>query len=94
MLFAHADLYKMLPPPTLGRLHVGRYNLTIPDAMPDPPSTIPRRTPPYLHANTKWHGLSLELGASYMVELIQTNKAGGISRRWWSPAATSSSCPN
>ena len=42
--------------------------------------TQPLRAPPYGHANTKMHGLEMVLGAQYVVELVLTNRAGGISR--------------
>ena len=61
------------PPPTLGREYAGRYNISL--HLP----SAPLRSPPYLHANTKLHALQLELGARYVVELVQTNKGGGIS---------------
>jgi hypothetical protein len=70
---AYVDLYQLRPPPELGRVHSGRFDVSL--RLPN----APLRSPPFLHANAALHGLVLELGASYVVELVQLNKGGGVS---------------
>lgn len=70
---AYVDLYRLQPPPALGRVHAGRFDVSL------RLDNAPLRSPPFLNANAKLHNLKLELGASYVVELVQTNKGGGVS---------------
>ena len=72
-VFAHVDLYRLRPGDSQGREHSGRY--VIHKGYPQ----LNLQAPSYLHANTQEHGLRLLLGARYMLELVQTNVAGGRS---------------
>ena len=91
--YATVDLYRLRPGDPRGREHTGSFILhhfNIGSAT----STL--KTPPYLHANTKANNLRLELGARYMMELVQTNLAGGrtimpsdtITADWTEPTCT------
>lgn len=71
-LYAHTDLYKLRPGDERGREYAGRFVLHKGTAFVD------LESPPYLHASSQAHGLNLELGAKYMMELVQTNLAGGV----------------
>ena len=75
---AHIDLFRLRPGDPAGREHNGRYVMSS-CSLPAGFICIGEfPVPNLLHANVKMHGLNLQIGGRYMMEFVQTNKAGGI----------------
>ena len=79
---AFVNMYKLRPRHPEGREWQGRFDLT---KRTEGSALI--RTPPFLHASSKLHGLSLELGSQYVLQLVQINPAGGTTK-WTSERIT------